>query len=213
MTDEPKQKPKKPAPAKGKKTKVKKPKVKRVRQVGVFSILFLIIFLIAIVTFTPVYSIALRLIPEQYKHVIFHDIHQTIVLDKNKKMSEPLKYVPTDTLPVLGYNSGVCFSFPDASQPGNNNSMNKIALKKAAKGEKIAEIIVIGNNKYEYSIETTTLENTTNEEGEDISNICQIFGKDYPIIPRIINKVFIRPLAPFAPQEVLWTTTRNIYTY
>lgn len=212
MTDEPKQKPKQPTPAKGKKPTAKKPKVKRVRQLGVFSILFLIILAIVIVTFTPVYSLALHLIPEKYKHVIFQDIHQTIVLDKNKKMSEPLKYIPTEILPVLGYNSGVCFSFTDISQP-DNSSINKRALKKAEAGEKVAEIIVIGNNKYEYSLKTTTLENTTNSKGKDVSNICQIFGKDYPVTPRTINKIFIRPLEPFAPQEVLWTTTRNIYAY
>ncbi len=207
MTDDPKRKPQKAAPATDKKGRAQKPKVKRVRKIGVLSILFLVLLTIIIVTITPVYSIALYFIPEQYKQVMLQGIHQTIILDESgTKKSEPFKYVPTEPLQVLGYKSGVCFSFfTDDASP-----INKRALKKAALEKPIADIIVIGNNRYEYSLKTTTIEDATNSNGRDISNICQIFGKDYPVVPKIIDKIYIRPLEPFTPIKAMWATTRDI---
>ncbi len=207
MTDGPKQKPQKAAPATGKKDKAQKPKVKRVRKLGVLSILFLVLLTILTVTLTPIYSIALYFIPEQYKQLMLKGIHQTIILDESgTKKSEPFKYVPTEPLQVLGYKSGVCFSF----FTGDTSPINKKALKKAALEQPIADIIVVGNNRYEYSMKTTTVEDVTNSNGRDISNICQVFGKDYPVVPKIVDKIYIRPLEPFTPIKVMWATTRDI---
>lgn len=207
MTDGPKQKPQKAAPATGKKGKAQKPKVKRVRKLGVFSFLFLFILIIALITLMPTYSIILTLLPEQYKHVLLKNIHQTIVLDKSgKELSEPFKYDPDEPLPVLGINTGLCFSFSS----GENSAPNKQALKKATQNQEIAEIIIIGNNKYEYSLKTTTIEETTDSSDKNVSNICQTFGRDYPVIPKTINVIYIRPLEPFTPIKVMWATTRDI---
>jgi len=208
MTDKPE--PKKPPPA-SKKGKQKKPKVKRVRKVGVLSILFLFFLAVIILTITPLYSITLSYLPQSYQHLLVGGFYQSVTLSEDQKiLSEPLKYTPEEPLPVFGNNSGVCFSFGSTTENENKEFIDIKRLKNAEDGQKIAEIIVIGNNKYEYSLSTTTMNEKFGVNTNSIATVCQTFGRDYPVVPLRINAVYVRPLKPFTPQRVFWATTHDI---
>ncbi len=204
MTNKPKQE-KTPAPKKGKsKGKTKKPKVKRVRQIGVFTIIFLIMLIVTLLTFTPLYSVIFSFVPESYQQIITKKLHQSIILDtSNKELSEPFKYEPVESLPMLGDRSGICFYFR------SSDAENKLILN-AEKGEEIAEIIVVDDHKSEYKLKSTIMSKIL-DDNYNATVVCQTFGRDYPSTPDIIKRIYIRPIKPFTPYKVMWVTKKNIY--
>ena len=196
----------KPPTPKKVKGKTKKPrvKVKRVRQIGVFTILFMVMLVVILLTFTPLYSVIIYFVPESYQQIITKKLHQNIILDiDNKAFSKPLKHIPNEPLTVLSERSGICFYF------SSSEAENKI-IDNAKKGEEIAEIIVIDDHKTEYKLKFTT-RNTVLDDNYKSTVVCQIFGKDYPVPPDIVTRIYIRPIAPFTPYKTIWVTKKTIY--
>jgi len=194
-------------PSKKVKGKTKKPKtkVKRVYKVGVFTILFMVMLVVILLTFTPLYSVVISFIPESYQQIITKKLHQNIILDiGNNEFSKPLKHIPKEPLAVLSERSGICFYF------SSSEAENKI-IDNAKKGEEIAEIIVIDDHKTEYKLKFTT-RSTVLDDNYRATVICQIFGKDHPVPPDIVTRIYIRPIAPFTPYKTIWVTKKAIYT-
>lgn len=189
-----------------------KQKVKRVRKVGVFSIFFLILLLLLVLTITPFYSLMYSYLPRDAKIFITKNLYQRQVIKAGTEtLDKPKKYTPAEPLQVLGDNTGLCFSFPSTSAKPNAQFINKGRLDGAKRGEKIAEIIVVGNNKYEYELNTVIINEDHEKSENPHATICQTFGREYGIIPQIINVIYIRPLREFTATEVFWATTKDIH--
>tara|TARA_R110001592_G_scaffold20926_21_gene84839 strand:+ start:3276 stop:3914 length:639 start_codon:yes stop_codon:yes gene_type:complete len=192
--------------------KGKKPKIKRVRQLGVFSYIFLFLITMFLLILTPLYGFVLSLVPEYFKELIIEDYYKSATLSADgKTLSAPLKYQPDVSLPVLGNETGVCFMFHSTMANADNNSIDAKRLDKAKRGKRIAEIIVIGEDTYEYNLSITTLNETADKDGNAISSICQKFGNSYPTFPEEIDTVYIRPLQPFTPIKVTWESVRTVH--
>ncbi len=210
MTKHPKKtkSPKKNVKNKGKdKNKKPKTKVKRVYQVGIFTILFMIMLTSALFLFTPLYAVMLSLVPKSYQQIITKKLHQNIILYiSNNEFSKPLKHVPKEPLPVLSERSGICFYFRIKNDDDKMSDM----INSAKKGKHIAEIIVIDDHKTEYNLKFTTTYEIM-EDGYNATVICQIFGKDHPVPPDIVNIIYIRPIVPFTTYKTMWITKKTIY--
>lgn len=212
MTDDPKQKPQKAAPATDKKGKVQKPKIKRVWRLGVISYILIFFIILIVCTLTPVYAILLSYVPERYRESIYADFYRSIVLSEDEKqLSEPFKYEKHEFFPVLGIDTGVCFSFNSTIEEPDNSRISAERLDNAARGKKIANIIAVGKDKYEYKLEITSMNEIVNEDGSRVSTVCQKFGTSYPSVPKTMDVIYIRPLKPFKPYKIIWASAKEIY--
>ena len=156
---------------------------------------FLILFALGAITISPLPSYLASLIPKSIINSVMAPIAQKIILDENPaEFSAPRKYEHTSPLPVLGRESGLCFTF---------SNLDEYRLKRAKHGRIIAEIIAVGDDNKEYTLDEVNLTNAQ----EKI--ICQSFSRSDSLIPKTVNEIYIRPLSPFSPITVTWASMRE----
>ncbi len=160
--------------------------------------LFLILFVTIIFFITPVPKILFSLIPDSVIARALSPIYQDIELSSAPTtITKPQKLTHEKLLPVLGHNTGICFTF--------SGDLDK-ELKHAARGKVIAEIIALTPDKKEYILDETTLNKTDN--GSSI--ICQKFSRNHSLVPDQIKAVYVRPLKPFTPDKITWATVKKM---
>lgn len=196
-----------------KKSKAKKKRKKGEYNFGIFSFFLLISIVLGLFTFTPLYSLIIPHIPKHYQASIFQDLYQSVQLVKTRKvLKDPVKLQDTKPLPVLGFNSGVCFIFPEEGQNSKKKSLYDETLDDAKQNKPIAEIIAVNNKDgYKYALKETTVDETFDEQNFSILSICQKFGNDYPLLPESVKAVYVRPIKPFIPDRIIWATTSQPY--
>lgn len=184
---------------------------------GLWKTMLMIIVALLLFFFTPLFGFLISFIPNTLVRDLISPYYQDVILDESRKqLSEPLKYDTGAPYDVLGRDSGVCFKFYSTRKNENKSQIDKYRLNRAAKGKPIAEIIITDLQKKQYTLkETSLLEDTEyNEEKntqEHFSIICQRIGRTHPILPSTITAIYIRPLAPFTPNKVIWATRKEFY--
>lgn len=176
--------------------------------IGGFTVFVMLLAFLTLFIFSPLPQIFMSYVPDHMVRELFKDAIQTITLeDEQKELNEPQKYTHTTNLPVLSRNTGLCFRFNSTISNENKNAIDAKRLKSAKyNGKPIAEIIVIGDNKKEYTLSgvTVTVEQTDNKK--EVSYLCQNFDNTYSTYPEEITAVYVRPLRPFTPSAITWST-------
>ncbi|MFP4385889.1 MAG: hypothetical protein ACLFRA_01620 [Alphaproteobacteria bacterium] len=183
---------------------------------GIVSFFTLVIGILLILTLTPAYSLLINIMPVSIQEKILSPLFRRVVLSEMPRIyDEPMKIeFPKDikTLPVLGFDTGICFSFYASIETPNPENINTKRLEGARRNKPIAEIIAIDTlNKYEYHLKSTTYKENFDSENRKMSIICQKFGREYASTPRQISALYIRPLSPFKAQKTAWISTKHLY--
>ncbi len=167
-----------------------------------------ILILIGLIVFfiSPIPSYLLSLLPKSYVKVIFSGVYNEIIIDSlDAPITDPQKIITNEEFPLLGRNTGLCFSFP-ITLDHDEKPIDAKVLEKTQYGEPIAEIIAISKDKTEYQ-----LNNVTSDRIDNKIIVCQKFSRRSSIIPKDIENVYIRPITPFTPDKVVWRTMKDIY--
>lgn len=168
---------------------------------GIFTTLMALFLLIALVLFTPLSEIVMRLIPEDTHRRIFGNIYQEITLLENPGTLEK-KISFNKRLPVLGTQSGVCLEFETGGLT--------IGQKNDAKRNKtIAETAAISAQGQKYSLTDTLI--TQNPKKNII--ICQQLGRRYSLTPDEIIMLSIKPKESFTPTRIFWASTIDFFSF
>lgn len=179
-------------------------KKKKLNDLTVFILIFLGLGAFFLSS-SPSYLISL--IPQTFTKSMLSGMYKDVVLDDNPaRISQPQKYKKDTPLPVMGYKTGVCFSFPSTLKKENKSAIDIKRLEGAKYGKTIAEIIAIAEDKTEYILDTVTLNSTGVE-----SIICQKLSQSNSLFPEAIEAVYIRPLRAFTPSRIIWVTTIDVY--
>lgn len=187
-------------------------KIKRVRQIGVLHILLLFFLILIAVTVTPLYSILYDALPDNVKAMITQDFYRKhVLINTTKTIDQPAKYPIETSLDVLGDNSGICFRFPLTLEKPNPKFIDKKRLEDAKRGQKIADVIVVGKSKYEYELNTVTYAEDTTDPDNPHTTICQVLGREYGINPMVVNVIYMRPIKKFTVSEMFWASTKDYY--
>ncbi len=171
--------------------------------------------IILLSSLTPLYSILMRTIPDSWQAAMLKPLYRSIPLGSQpqeyyKPMKLPLP--KSGKLPVLGFDTRICFSFRSTIENPDPNYIKTEQLKAAKKGEIIAEIIAIGAiDKYEYKMKDTSYAEITDKNNHIISVICQSFGRTYGSTPKNISALYIRPLKPFKANKTVWKSIKHLY--
>ncbi|MCK5374576.1 MAG: hypothetical protein KAJ40_04775 [Alphaproteobacteria bacterium] len=195
-------------------TKEELPK-KQGYQFGFFSFLGLIVVVICLLIFTPLSSGLIYITPNSVQKAILSPLYRNVFLsaepttfDKPFKMPIPAP----GTLPVLGFDSGICFSFPSTINEPDPDYIDVKHLEAAQRNTPIAEIIAIGaQDKYEYKLESITYRELADINGKTTVIICQKFGRNYASTPKEISSLYIRPLTTFTAHKTVWNSTKHLY--
>ncbi|PCK00571.1 MAG: hypothetical protein COA45_01995 [Zetaproteobacteria bacterium] len=178
------------------------PPQKNEKKKGGLTSFLLILIGLGVFFMSPIPSYLKSLIPESLVKSMFSSAYQDIVLEESSRRIEtPIKYAKDNPLPVLGRDTGICFSFTL-----DTDRIDKQRKEDAIHGQKIAEVIAISTEGTEYILNNVTL----NETNDKIV-ICQTFGKRESLIPDYIKAIYIRPLQPFTPSKIIWVTIKDIY--
>ena len=90
----------------------KQKKPKKPIKIGFFTILLMLVIVILAIMFTPLAQFIFSLIPETtYRHILKNTVQQITLAEPTEQITKPKKYSHTQTLPVLGTQSGLCFEF------------------------------------------------------------------------------------------------------
>lgn len=193
----------------------KQNKQKQGYKFGIFSFLTIIAAFILLASITPLYSLVIYYIPTSIQEKMLWPLFRNITIYENPhSFAEPKKIsLPKQKLlPVLDFDTGICFSFLSTLTNPNPEYINEELLNRAANGKTIAEIIAIGtNDKYEYHLKSVIFKETTDNAGKTISVICQKFGRAYSSTPKKISALYIRPLKPFKAQKTVWNSIKHLY--
>ncbi|MGH1376157.1 MAG: hypothetical protein ACRBCK_07400 [Alphaproteobacteria bacterium] len=178
-----------------------------------YTVFIALLVFFALFIFSPIPQFIITRIPNEIVETLFQNTIQNIILDdKEETLDQPKKYTHTKPLRMLGRNTGLCFRFSSTPQNENKKSIDAKRLKRAQmNGEAIAEIIIIGNDQNEYKLTDVTVDISQNKQKQTFSYLCQKFGNEYSSYPDEITAIYIRPLRPFTPSQVIWTTAIDIY--
>lgn len=181
---------------------------------GLLSFLSTLALLLIVLTFTPAYSLIISMLPASVHSFMFSNLYQNITLqEETTKIDKPIKITPNNPLNVLSFDTGVCFSFYSSQHSENTDYIDAERLKGSVRGKKIAEIIAIGTqDKYKYHLEKMSMNETLDKDDKSLSIVCQKFGNGYGSIPKTISEVHIRPLEPFTAHQIIWSSTKHIYS-
>ncbi len=177
------------------------------KQRGGIVSFFVILICLGLFFISPLPKILFALIPNSVITYIISPVFKNVTLDKSKEqLSSPKKYQIQENMPVLGRDSGVCFTF---------EHIDETRKKEARRGHVIAEIIAVSPEKKEYTLDEVTLDKIKKREKNNAQNsniyiICQKFSRNISIIPDEIKAIYIRPLKPFTPLEIIWATKKDI---
>lgn len=194
----------------------KKPKEpKQGYKFGIFSFLVFLIVIIVLPFLVPLYPIIMYYTPDSVQEKVLWPLFRNIPLyTEPHQFDEPEKISIPDpgTLPVLGFDTGICFSFLSSLNEPNPEYIDEERLKEASRGKKIAEIIALEEkDKYEYQLESTIFKEKTDDKGKTTTIICQKFGRSYASTPKKITSLYIRPLAPFKAEKTVWNSVKHLY--
>lgn len=168
-------------------------------KLGIFTTLFLIFTIAAIIIFTPAGVIIVRLIPNNVHEALFKNIYQQKTLIKNPGTLEK-ELTLTNTLPVLGTQTGVCFEFEAGGLTvGQKN--------KAEKGKIIADVIAMGPQQQQYELRYVDITKTKDKT----TVICQQFGRFYSSTADSVIMLTIKPKQQFTPIRIFWVSTIDIF--
>lgn len=183
-------------------------------QFGLLSFLSTLAICMIILTFTPAYSIIISILPPPVHSLIFSNLYQNVILqEETTKIDKPIKITPNTPLNVLGFGTGVCFSFYSSRTHEDTEYIDSERLKRSLRGQAIAEIIVIGTqDNYEYHLGEMSLSETLDKDDKELSTVCQKFGKGYGSTPKTISAIYIKPLKPFTAHQVIWSSTKHFYS-
>ncbi|MGH1457172.1 MAG: hypothetical protein ACRBDI_10355 [Alphaproteobacteria bacterium] len=196
-------------------TKEKQEKSKQPKKgISLWQGFWLIAFVAFLFFVTPLFSFLVSLIPPTIVKDIMSPYYQDVILDERaSRLSEPLKYDKNAPYDVLGRDSGVCFKFHSTRKHPTPDNIDQYRLDKAFHGKKIAEIIIVDENKKQYELKETSLtEGIEYPDGAPerrYSIICQRIGKTHIYIPDKVTGIFIRPLEPFTPAAIIWATRKE----
>ena len=125
-----------------------------------FSFLGLVAALILLATLTPLYSVLMLVTPAPLQEKLLWPLYRNVHLyEAPQEFSEPIKVAIPEpgTLPVLGFDTGICFSFHSTRGAPNPEYLSAKRLEDAFRGKNIAEIIAVGKlDKYEYTLGSVT---------------------------------------------------------
>ncbi|MGH1378807.1 MAG: hypothetical protein ACRBB3_08290 [Alphaproteobacteria bacterium] len=172
---------------------------------GISSFILILLGLV-ILFISPAPAYLLSLLPNSYVETIFSGVYKELIIDNLElPITDPQKIITTKEFPLLGRDTGLCFSF---STPLDNSEKKIDAkiLEKTKYGEPIAEIIAISKDKTEYQLNKVTSDRIDNK-----IIVCHKFSKRSSIIPNNIENVYIRPLTPLTPDKVVWRTVKDTY--
>ncbi len=174
-----------------------------------------IVLIILVASFTPLYSILMRAIPDSLQAAVLKPLYRSVPIGSQpQEYYEPMK-IPlpkSGTLPVLGFDTRVCFSFYSTIESPDPNYIKAEQLESAKKGKKIAEILAVGaQDKYEYRMEDTSYSETIDKDNKVMSIVCQKFGRAYGSTPKNIKALYIRPLEPFKAHKTVWKSIKHLY--
>jgi len=188
---------------------------KRGFRIGVPTFLGTLVVLVLLTSFTPLYSILMRIIPDSWQGALLYPIYRSVPLSEgSQKFDEPMEIpLPAPgTLPILGFDTGICFSFYSTISKPDPSYISAEQLKAAKDGEAIAEILAIGKyDKYEYRVQSTTYTETIDKDNKIISVICQKFGRTYANTPKKIRALYLRPIQPFTAGKTVWKSIKHLY--
>ncbi len=181
---------------------------------SLWAYFFIIAFAAFLFFVTPITGVIISFIPQSVVKQAMAPYHQDIILeDEEKPLSEPVKFNEGAPYDVLGRESAVCFKIHSTRKHPSPEKIDSARLEKAFHGNPIAEIILVDNNKKQYSLKETSLveDSKYNDKGQKIhySIICQRIGRTYAYLPKTITGIFIRPLQPFTPASVIWATRKD----
>lgn len=165
---------------------------------GIITTLLTLFIVIALILFTPIASLFVRLLPQ----TLFNDIFQEITLAENPGiLNKPLTF--NKSLPILGSQSGICFSV-------KSGNMTNAQRDQAKTGKPIANITAISPLGERYALRTTSLEHRKKEKR---SIICQKLGRSsYSTTADKIVKIIITPNKnPFTPTRIFWVTAIDAF--
>lgn len=182
---------------------------------GIFSLLGFVAAIILLASLTPFYSVLMLVTPTSIQEKILWPLHRNVTLyAQSTKFDKPVKVpIPEPgTLPVLGFDTGICFSFYSTQSAPDQKYIDAERLTGAVHGKNIAEIIAIGTQgKYEYHLKSITYSETIDNDGRIMSVICQKLGRAYAPTPKNIRALYIRPLEPFVAEKAIWNSTKHLY--
>lgn len=173
---------------------------------GITSFLLILIG-VAIFFMSPIPSYLLSFIPNSFTKMLFSGVYEEVVIDDlSFAITKPQRITNSHPFPVLGRDTGLCFSFTTQSLDNNEGNIHRKILEGTKRGKIIAEIIAVSKGKEEYP-----LDKVTSYTIDDKVIICQKFSKKFSIIPDEIKDIYIRPIETFIPNKVVWRTMKNVY--
>ncbi|GEM_PF-6956136 len=160
---------------------------------------FLIIAVMLIAFFiSPLPRFFVSKIPDSIIKSVIAPIYKEVVLSETaQRLSEPKKYEYTKPLPILGRDTGVCFTF-------DQGSISDKEVRQAKQNKKIAEIIVLSMQNKKYILDNISVDKAKNAKNTYL--ICQKFGLRDSILPEQVRAVYIRPITPLSPSKITWAT-------
>ncbi len=168
---------------------------------GLFTTLIALFALIALILFTPLSEIIVRLIPAGTHLAIFKNVYQEITLLENTEtLEKEIQF--SKTLPVLGTQTGICFEF-------KAGDLTVGQLKQAKRNKIVADIISIGTNGNPYQLTDMVVTKTPKKT----AIICQQLGKLYSTTPDEMIAISIKPIKPFTPTRIFWTSTMDFFSF
>jgi len=184
-------------------------------RIGVPWFLGAIVVIALLTSFTPLYSILMHITPDSWQGALLSPIYRNIHLSEDTQKFDAPMEIPLPapgTLPVLGFDTGICFSFYSTISNPDPSYISANQLKAAKAGKVIAEIIAIGmHDKYEYKVQSTTYAETIDRDNKIMSVICQKFGRAYATTPKKIKALYIRPIQPFTAEKTVWKSIKHLY--
>lgn len=190
-------------------------KQKKTFRIGFVSVLGLFTGFLALFMFTPLPTLLIKLTPTSIKSKILSPLYRETTLSNDlTHFKKPMKLTipPPGTLPVLGFDTGICFSFYATMAAPNATYIDSKTLAATKRNQPLAEIIAIGKeNGYEYHLKSTSYRESIDKKNHVFSIVCQKFGRAYASTPNAIKALYIRPLTPFTAHKTLWNTTKHFH--
>ena len=161
--------------------------------------IILMAIILAIFFLTPLPRYFVSLVPSGIKDFMFYSVYRNITLsDKTTHYDVPFTLENKGPLPILGRNTGLCFTFESHAIDGE-------ILDQARRNTAIADIIAIDRKSAQYKLEAVTV----SSENKD-TVICQKFSLDYSVLPEDIKALQIRPEKSFTASKIVWSTAIDV---
>ncbi len=169
-------------------------------RLGIFTTLFLIFGVIALILLTPFSQIVVRLVPENIHKAIFENIvQQKTLIDNPGTIDKEIKI--TQKLAVLGSQTGICMEF-------EAGGMTVGQKKRAQQGKTIVDITAYGEQQQLYELKYVDVTSTQDKK----TVICQQFGRNYSTTSDNVILVIIKPKnPPVTPSRIFWISTIDIF--